>query len=100
MELTRQEQRSYVKIAVLRGRNVKSLRTVARYAAAFQRGKVASADMRRTGRPRTVRTHVVSAVVAQCLKDDRRWSLLELEAHTCIDQATVHKNLTRRSAYA
>ena len=68
MEVTRQEQRSYVKIAVLRGINAKEChleltealgnralpyRTVARSAAGFQRGKVASADMRRTGRPRT-----------------------------------------------
>ena len=42
------------------------------WAAAFQRGRVASADMRRTGRPRTVRTDVARAVIAQCLEDDRR----------------------------
>ena len=72
-EVTRQEQHSYVKIAVLRGRTAKecpselskslgnrvlSYRTVARWAAAFQRGRVASADMRRTGRPRTAHTDV------------------------------------------
>ena len=49
--------------------------------------------MRRTGRSRTVRTDVARAVVAQCLEDDRRWSLQELRAHTGIDQATVHKIL-------
>ena len=49
--------------------------------------------MRRTGRPRTVRTDVVHAVIARCLEDDRRWSLQELQAHTGIDQATVHKIL-------
>ena len=61
MEVTRQEQRFYVKIAVLRGRNAKERhselkevlgnralpsRTVTRWAAAFQRVRVASADMR------------------------------------------------------
>ena len=61
IDVTRQEQRSYVKIAVLRGRNPKKChselteasgnralpyRTVARWAAAFQRGRVASAYMR------------------------------------------------------
>ena len=61
MEVTRQEQCSYVKIAVLRGRNAKEChseltgafgnralpyRTVARWAAAFQRGSVPSANMR------------------------------------------------------
>ena len=108
MEVTRQEQRSYVKIAVLRGRNAKEChseltealgnlalpyRTVARWVAAFQRGRVASADMRRTGRPKTVRTDVGHAVIAQCLEADRQWSLQELQVHTGIDQATVHKIL-------
>ena len=106
MVVTRQEKRYDVKIAVLRGRNAKEChseftkalgnralpyRTVARWAAAFQRGRVSSADLRRTGRPRTVRTDVARAVIAQCLEVDRRWSLQELQAHTIIDQATVHK---------
>ena len=95
MEVTRQEQRSYVKIAALRSRNVMechseltealgnralTYRTVARWAAFFQRGRVASVDMRRTGRLRTVRTDVARAVIAQCSEDDRRWSLQELQA--------------------
>ena len=42
---------------------------VARWAAAFQRGKVVSADMRRTGCSRTVSTDVAHAVIAQCLED-------------------------------
>ena len=49
--------------------------------------------MRRTGLPRTVHTDVARVVIAQCLEDDRRWSLRELQAHTGIDQATVHKIL-------
>ena len=68
-------------------------RTVPRLVAAFQRGRVASADMRRTRRPRTVRPDVARAVIAQCLEDDRQWSLQELRVHTSIDQATVHKIL-------
>ena len=108
MEVTRQEQRSYVKIAVLRGRNAKECyseltealdnralpyKTVARWAAAFQRERVASADMRRTGRPRTFRTDVAHAVIAQCLEDDGRWSLQKLQAHTGINQVSVHRIL-------
>ena len=88
MEVTRQEQRSYVQIVVLRGRNAKEChseltealgnralpyRTVARWAAAFQHGRIASADVHRAGRPRTVHTDVASVVTAQCLEDDRRW---------------------------
>ena len=106
MEVTRQEQRSYVKIAVLWDRNAKEYyseltealgnralpyRTVTTWAAEFQCGRVASADMCRTGRPRTVCTDVARAVIAQCLEDDRRLSLQELQAHIGIDQATVHK---------
>ena len=108
MEVSRQEQRSYVKIAVLRGRNAKEChseltkalgnralpyRTVARWAAGFQRGRVASADMSRRGRPRTVRTDVARVVIAQRLEDNRRWSPQELQAHTGIDQVTAHKIL-------
>ena len=33
------------------------------------------------------------AMIAQCLEDDRRWCLQKLQAHTGIDQATVHKIL-------
>ena len=51
----------------------------------FQRGRVANADMRRTGCPRTVGIDVARAMIAQCLEDDRRWSLQELH------QATVYK---------
>ena len=40
-----------------------------------------------------MRTAVVRAVIAQCLEDDRRWHLQLLQAHTGIDQATVHKIL-------
>ena len=49
--------------------------------------------MLRTGRARTVRIDVARAVIAQCLEDDRRWSLQELQAHTGIDQATVNNIL-------
>ena len=31
--------------------------------------------------------------VHPCLEDARRWSLQELQAHTGIDQATVHKKI-------
>ena len=40
-----------------------------------------------------MRIDVPRGVIAQCLEDDRRWSLQELQAHTGIDQATMHKIL-------
>ena len=46
-----------------------------------------------TGRPKTVYANFVRAVIAQCLEDDRRWSLQQLQAHISIDQTTVHKIL-------
>ena len=70
---------------MLRGRNAKEChseftkalgnralpyRTVTTWAVAFQRGRVASADMRRIGRPRTVHTDVVCAVIGQYLEDE------------------------------
>ena len=36
---------------------------------------------------------MLRVLIAQCLEDDRRWSLQELQACTEIDQATVHKIL-------
>ena len=49
--------------------------------------------MRRTGHPRTLCTDVARAVIVQCLKNGRRWSLQELQAHIGIYQTTVHKIL-------
>ena len=40
-----------------------------------------------------MRTDVARAVIAQCLQDDRRWYLQELQGHTGIELATVHKIL-------
>ncbi|PSN53956.1 hypothetical protein C0J52_12514 [Blattella germanica] len=81
MEVSRLEQRAYIKIAVLRGQNARechaqlleavgaralSYRTVARWVAAFESGREATKDKPRTGRPRTVRTDVSRAVIQQC----------------------------------
>ena len=75
-----------MKRAVLRGRNAKErhseltealgtralpYRTVVTRTAAFQRGRVTSADIRRTERPRTVFTEIARAAISQCLEDDR-----------------------------
>ena len=103
MAVTRQKQHSCVKIAVLRGRNVKEChseltealgnrdlpyRTVARWAAAFQRGRVASADMRRTGRPRTACTDVTRAMIVQrleygCANHDSEGKRFKYPIHCC-----------------
>ncbi|PSN41316.1 hypothetical protein C0J52_20248 [Blattella germanica] len=94
MEVSRLEQRAYIKIAVLRGQNAREFhaqlleavgaralpyRTVARWVAAFESGREATKDKPRTGRPRTVRTDVYRAVIQQCLENGRRWSLQELD---------------------
>ncbi|PSN46144.1 hypothetical protein C0J52_22064 [Blattella germanica] len=87
MEVSRLEQRAYIKIAVLRGQNAREChaqlleavgaralpyRTDARWVAAFKSGREATKDKPRTGRPRTVSTDVSRAVIQQCLENDRR----------------------------
>ncbi|GFX99804.1 HTH_48 domain-containing protein [Trichonephila clavipes] len=82
MEITRVEQRAYIKIDVLRERNamechselVEALgnnalpyRTVARWIEKFQQGRVSTSDEQRTGRPVTVRTGSASAVIEQLM---------------------------------
>ena len=89
----RNANKCHSELAEAVGIRVLPYRTVTKWAAAFQRGRVASANTRRTGRPGTVRTDVVRAVITQCLEYDRRWSLHELQAHAGIDQATVHEIL-------
>lgn len=108
MEVTRVEQRAYIKIAVLRGRNamechselVEALgnnalpyRTVARWVGKFQQGRVSTSDEQRSGRPVSVRTDVARAVIEQLMDEDRRWTLLELERASGIEKRTVHRIL-------
>ncbi|GFX45065.1 uncharacterized protein TNCV_3431131 [Trichonephila clavipes] len=78
MEVTRLEQRAYIKIAVLRERNemechselVEALgndalpyRTVARWIGKFQQGCVSTSDEQRSGRPVSVRTDLARPVI-------------------------------------
>ncbi|GFR02233.1 HTH_48 domain-containing protein [Trichonephila clavata] len=87
MVVTRVEQRTYIKIAVLRGRNemechrefVEALgnntlpyRTVARWVEKFQQGYVPTSDEQRLGRPLSVRTDLARAVIEQLMDEDRR----------------------------
>lgn len=108
MEVTKVEQRSYVKIAVLRGRNAREChaelrealgdralpyRTVARWVEAFKRGRVSTADLHRSGRSVSAHKDVSVAVIEQCLMDDRRWTVTELAQHTGIPASTVRRIL-------
>ncbi|PRD32982.1 UNVERIFIED_CONTAM: hypothetical protein NCL1_18805 [Trichonephila clavipes] len=73
MDVTRVEQRAYIKIAVLRGRNVMeclselvetlgndtlSYRTVARWVGKFHQGRVSTSDVQYLGRPFSREIHV------------------------------------------
>jgi transposase len=109
MEVTRVEQRAYIKIAVLRGgrnamechselvealgNNALPYRTVARWVGKFQQGHVSTSDEQRSGRPVRVRTDVARAVIEQLMDEDRRWTLLELERASGIKKRTVHRIL-------
>ncbi|GFR02707.1 HTH_48 domain-containing protein [Trichonephila clavata] len=94
MEVTRVEQRAYIKIAVLLGRNemechskfVEALwnsalpyRTVEWWVGKFQQRCVSTSDEQRSGRPVSVRTDLPRAVIQQLMDEGRRWTLLELE---------------------
>ncbi|GFW70442.1 HTH_48 domain-containing protein [Trichonephila clavipes] len=78
MEVTRVEQRAYIKIAVLQGKNamecysdlVEALGnnalpycTVARWVGKFQQGRVSNSDEQRSGRPVSERTDLACAVI-------------------------------------
>lgn len=108
MDVTKVEQRSYVKIAFLRGRNAREChtelrealgdralpyRTVARWMEAFKRGRAATVDLPRSGRPESAHTVVQVAVIENCLRDERRWTVAELAAHTGISESTVFRIL-------
>ncbi|GFR01402.1 HTH_48 domain-containing protein [Trichonephila clavata] len=83
MEVNRVEQRAYIKIAVLRGRNemechsecgeslgnnALQYRTVVRWVGKFQQGRVSTSDEQRSRRPLSVRTDLASAVIVQRMK--------------------------------
>ncbi|GFR28218.1 HTH_48 domain-containing protein [Trichonephila clavata] len=85
-EVTSVEQRAYIKLAVLRGRNeiechsefVEALgnialpyRTVARWVGKFQPGRVSTSDEQRSGRPVSVRADLARAVIEQLMDEDR-----------------------------
>ncbi|GFW49000.1 uncharacterized protein TNCV_3901981 [Trichonephila clavipes] len=82
MEVTRVEQRAYIKIAVLRERNAMEChsellealwnnalpyRTVARWIGKFQQGRVSTSGEQRSGRPVSVRTDLALAVIEQLM---------------------------------
>ncbi|GFR11615.1 HTH_48 domain-containing protein [Trichonephila clavata] len=87
MKVTRVEQRAYIKIAFLRGRNemechsesMESLgnnalpyRTVARWVGKFQQERASTSDEQCSGRPLIVRTELLLAVIEQLMDEDRR----------------------------
>ncbi|GFV48378.1 HTH_48 domain-containing protein [Trichonephila clavipes] len=82
MEVTRVEQRAYIKIAVLRernemechselvealGNNVLTYRIVARWIVKFQHRCVSTSDEQCSGRPVSVRTDLARAVIEQLM---------------------------------
>ncbi|GFQ71053.1 HTH_48 domain-containing protein [Trichonephila clavata] len=87
MEVTRVEQRAYIKIAFLRerngmecnsefmealGNNALPYRTVARWVGKFEKGHVSTSDEQRTGRLLSLRTDLARTVIEQLMDEDRR----------------------------
>ncbi|PSN39588.1 hypothetical protein C0J52_06900 [Blattella germanica] len=86
MEVTKVEQRSYIKKAFLRGYNAREshaklqqalgnqalpYRTVARWVGAFKEGRESTADLPHSGHSVSANKDVSVAVVEQCLEEDR-----------------------------
>ncbi|GFR18681.1 HTH_48 domain-containing protein [Trichonephila clavata] len=105
MEVIRVEQRAYIKIAVLRGRNemechskfVEALgnnalpyRTVARWIGEFQQGRVSTSEEQHSRRLVSVWTDMVLTVIEQLMDEDRRWMLLVLERASGIEKCTTN----------
>ncbi|GFV88069.1 HTH_48 domain-containing protein [Trichonephila clavipes] len=82
MEVTRVEQRAYIKIAVLRernamechselvgalGNNALPYRTIARWIGKFQQGRVSSSNEQRSGRSVSEWTDLARAVIEQIM---------------------------------
>ncbi|GFT21862.1 hypothetical protein TNCV_3179671 [Trichonephila clavipes] len=89
MEVTCVEQRGYIKIAVLRGRNakgfhiglVKVLENNAkpyRSLRNYQQGRVFTSDEQRSKRLVRMGTYLAPAVIEQLMDEDRLWMRLEL----------------------
>ena len=100
MEVTKVEQRSYIKIAFLRGCNAREChaelqqalgnqalpyRTVAWWVGAFKEGRESTADLPRSGRSVSANKDASVAVV----EEDMRWTVLELAQHTGIPASSV-----------
>ena len=84
MDISKVEQRSYVKISFLQGRNAREChaelwealndrelpyRTAERWMEAFKRGRLSTVDLARSGRPESAHTEVQVAVIEHCLTD-------------------------------
>ncbi|GFR11510.1 HTH_48 domain-containing protein [Trichonephila clavata] len=97
MEVTRVEERAYIKIAVLRRRNemechsefVEALgnnnalpySTVARWVEKFQQGRGSASDEQRSGRPLSVRTDLARSVQRDLARGDRDNKKTDRETH-------------------
>jgi transposase len=82
-----------MKIAVLCGRNVWECHaelhealgdcaipygTAARWVQAFKTGRVSTANIHHSGHAVSIQTDMCVAIIEQCMKEDRRWTVKEL----------------------
>ena len=56
---------------------------------AFKPGCVATVDLPCSGHPESAHTEVQVSVIELCLTDERRWTVVELSAHSGIFASTV-----------
>lgn len=122
--VTVEDQRSYIKIETLRGKNPTEIHnalsevcgaltvdrsTVSRWANRFLEGRVSINDDARPGRPKTATDERSVKLVADALEEDRRVTCEEISGATGISTTSVfriltqnlnlHKNLRLRSSW-
>ena len=108
--VTVEDQKSYIKILILRGKNPTEIHsallevcgeqtvdcsTVSRWATRFREGRVAINDDPRPGRPKTSTDELTVKLVADFLAQDRRATCEEISQATGISPKSVFRILTK-----
>jgi len=109
-EISRSDQRSYIKIETLRGKNRTEIHnalhdvcgdsvvdrgTVSRWASRFREGRVRIQDDSRIGRPVTAMDDTSMVIVSTLLEEDRRKSFEEIAHEANMSTASVFRIVTQ-----
>lgn len=109
-QISRSDQRSYIKIETLRGKSPTKIHsalhevcrdsvvdrsTVSRWASCFHEGRVSIQDDPRSGRPVTATDDTSVVIVSTLLEEDRRKSCEEIVHEANMSTASVFRIMTQ-----